>query len=425
MSKRTLDFDLYAPMLVKSGKDAAIVTFAHGANDNFLSSTKTDKSKTLWAPWFPPTNLEPTHILRTILKNNINPGIIQSKVDFICGDGIGLFRRITENGKTRLVAVNNTDIEDWLNSNKINQLMRKLAKDYCFFGNYFLQLITSEDKSKILLAEHTDASLARAKKRAKPSEDIPGYFLSGHWDNKPQYNEANPESGNVEYLPAYDDSQIKSIFHGKNYTPGQSYYALPDWYGCLNWIYLANEIPVWHLNGIKNGYNIRYHIEIPMSYFDRYSGDALKAQKRDELREEMTKWLSGAEGSGKTFMSFMKTAGSETDKFQIKPISADLKDTAYSILFDQSNIAMTSGHGLSMNLAGIETAGKLSSGSEMRIAYQIYTELKTPGPRAILLEWLTDIVWKRNNWPKDIFPAFINRQITTLDKNPTGTQTGA
>lgn len=138
----------------------------------------------------------------------------------------------------------------------------------------------------------------------------------------------------------------------------------------------------------------------------------------------MTRWLSGAEGSGKTFLSFIKTGANENDKFIITPISADLKDDAYSAIFEQSNQAMTSGHGISPPLAGIETAGKLSSGSEMRMAYQIYCELKTPGPRAILLQWLEE-VWKKNNWPADIYPAFVSRQITTLDKNPNGVQTGA
>jgi hypothetical protein len=228
------------------------------------------------------------------------------------------------------------------------------------------------------------------------------------------------------YVPSYSEkgTDKKVMFHGRNYTPGQAYYALPDWYGSLNWINLANEIPLWHLNGIKNGYNIRYHIQIPMSYFDRYKENE-RMEKREELRSQMTKWLSGAEGSGKTFLSFIKSGGTETDQFKINPISADLKDDAYASIFEQSNQAMTSGHGISPSLAGIETAGKLSSGSEMRMAYQIYCELKTPGPRSILLQWLKEIVWKHNAWPKDIFPAFVSRQITNLDKNPNGVQTGA
>ena len=67
MSRATID-DLYQSMILGDNKLAAVVSFAHGANDNFLPTVSDKKSKFPWAQWFPPDNNEPNTLIRAVLK---------------------------------------------------------------------------------------------------------------------------------------------------------------------------------------------------------------------------------------------------------------------------------------------------------------------------------------------------------------------
>ena len=73
--------------------------------------------------------------------------------------------------------------------------------------------------------------------------------------------------------------------------------------------------------------------------------------------------------------------------------------------------------------AGIP-GGKLGagSGSDKRVAFNILQSLKTADRDITLsiLEFIQDF----NDWDPKIKFAFENIEITTLDKNPTSTQTG-
>jgi len=158
-----------------------------------------------------------------------------------------------------------------------------------------------------------------------------------------------------------------------------------------------------------------------MSYFEQFSKEKREDAKA-KLRKEMNDWLAGSENVGKAFVSYVKQNGLEADKWKISSLEAKLNDEAFTILFEQSNMAMTSAHGLHPTLAAVETQGKLSSGSEMRNAYLVYMALKTKNTRAILLEPLYEIK-KINNWPDEVQFGFEDIEITKLDTNPTGSQT--
>ncbi|MEO7176717.1 MAG: hypothetical protein ABIV51_12450, partial [Saprospiraceae bacterium] len=90
-------------------------------------------------------------------------------------------------------------------------------------------------------------------------------------------------------------------------------------------------------------------------------------------------------------------------------------------LYDKSNQANISGQGIHPVLANIETAGKLSSGSEIRNALIMYITIKAPNPRAILLKPF-ELVKKLDKWDADIFLGFKDVEMTTLDENPKGSQ---
>lgn len=88
-------------------------------------------------------------------------------------------------------------------------------------------------------------------------------------------------------------------------------------------------------------------------------------------------------------------------------------------LFESSNTANTSAHGIPPSLAGIATGAKLTSGSEIRNLYNFFQLSAAPMPRQILLKPLR-LAWREMGMPGDIKLGFRNIILETTDKNPTG-----
>lgn len=417
---------LYEAFIVGNNDAAAIVTFEVGADRLQADGMGTKENPRGWVEWYKKdSNLTPDNIIRTLFSNNINSGILQTRRDFTMGNGITLYRHEIIDGKKQTLLLDLNDfpeIKDFWEVSDINSILRNATLDLLYFGNAFVEFVYNRGKG-IDSIHHHDASTVRSGIMKNGFVDT--FYVCDEW-TKPIVNEQNPSEGNVFTVAGYDKRNPekgfpKAIMHLKGYMPGFPYYPMPDWYGAMNWILLANEIPLWHLSGIKNGYNIRWHIEVPMSYFEQFPKEKREDAKA-KLRKEMNDWLAGSENVGKAFVSYIKQNGLEADKWKITALEAKLNDEAFTMLFEQSNMAMTSAHGLHPTLAAVETQGKLSSGSEMRNAYLVYMALKTKNIRSILLNPLYEIK-KINKWADEVQFGFEDIEITKLDTNPTGSQT--
>lgn len=380
-----------------------------------------------YAKWYEDSNnLEPLDILEVLTNSNISPGILATKVDFVIGNGLKPYIERIVDGKKSLELVDlgadprYADVKAFFEANDINETLRNAATDEAYFGNIFLQFLHRLD-GKIGRVEHVDATTMRAEMMT--AGRIEHYYYSPDWVKKFTYNEKdekNPVRRRQAYNPSAD-GVVESIFHSRRYMPGHPYYALPAWYGAINWIRLANEIPLWHLMGIRNGYQVKYLVEVNENYFA--TTDPKERQKaKEQLRTNMDSYLAGADNSQKTVFTTVPPAMWEKGMVRITPIGGELNDAAFTVLFQQSNQAMTSAHGIDPTLAGIETSGKLSSGSEKRIAYMIYMILKTRSTRELLLKPIRAIA-KHNGWPPELQWGFEDISLSTLDQNPTGSQT--
>lgn len=417
---------------VRYGNDAAIVSFgvvSKGDTLQYDGEPRTQDGR--WVSWYGKDgNNFPNEIVRLLTANNINPNILDTKRDFIVGNGICLYKNEYADGKRQTVLLDpqqHVEIVSWLHNSDFNHEVSKATKDLLWFGNCFFELIFDKGK-RAHSFRHIDATTVRAQVKNPKSGRVENYFVSDNWA-RPTYDEKDPhakkEGNNVEIIAAYDaetpmNGYPKCVMHIKDYVPAYPYYSLPSWYGALNWIKLANEIPLWHFRGIQNGYAIRWHIQVPESYFDKFD-----PQKRNQAKEDlitaMNSWLRGSENAGKAFVSFVAKHSTEADQFKITPLDAELNDEAFTALFEQSNMAMTSAHGLHPDLAAIQTQGKLSSGSELRNAYLIHLALHTPHIRRMLLRVL-ELVRNLNGWDPTVQFGFENIEVTKLDENPTAQQ---
>lgn len=384
-----------------------------------------NRDRTAWVPWYSPSNDFPRECLNLVTNNNILFGILGTKVEFLLGQGIVTYTETIDlEGKRVRKLAEEPKFEQWLLKNNLLDLLTRRATDREYFGCEYMEMVFTEG-GEVDTIRHIDALTVRSGWKNKRTGKVDSYFLCSDW-SKPVYDPAAKgkarKENNVRRVPAFDPENPtkyeKCIICTKSYMPGHPYYPLPAWWATSEWIRLASKIPRWHRKGMDNGYNIRYHVEIPSRWLEMFPPDQREA-KKEEIRSNMDNFLSGADNAGKTFFSTYSNNGGLPDGWKITPIDTNLNDAAYTEIFSQSNTAVVSGLGIDPTLAGVVTEGGLGNASEKRIAYGIHMALKTPRPRKELLEFLK-IVQQLNGWNPQLKFGFRDIELTTLDAAPTG-----
>lgn len=376
------------------------------------------------APWGA-DNLQPQKMLELVQGNHLKPQLIYTARDFLLGARLGVYERKldTVDGRKKIILepVIDPEIDDWLELIESDKLLRASAYNLEVSGNYFTAF--SLDKSKKIGRDgmrNFDCTIARALVTPKHRPDR--YALHPDW--------RNAKADDVRVLPAYDAANPVRfgdfIYHGRDFTAGQKYYDSTPWWGTRKWTELANKIPVFHMNGLENGYNIKYHIEIPEDYFDQFPTDEEKEDAEKELVESMNSMLAGVENVDKAFVSKFgfDSTGKARQGWKITPIENKMSDTAYESVNQQANVAQVSGHGIDPSLASIDTGSKFGgSGSEKRISYQLHIALRTPNKRKILLEQF-NVAKNIMGFKKEYVFGFEDIEITTLAESSSGKKDG-
>jgi Phage portal protein len=368
----------------------------------------------LYQPWgF--NNRFPQSAVNLLEKNPFAETAISTIVDFITGRRYVLYKEKIVNGQIQIEYINNPEIEDWLTANDFQTFHTESCIDYVFTGNLFIEAITSKSGNKIAQINRIDPTLIRIGQFKSKAID----YLVGDWNGFGQTIH--------ETLPAYDKANpfanTKSIIQIKRYRPGTYRYGKPHWIGAEKSIELTNKIPDFHLNGLENGYVLRWHIKFPKSYFtDNYDASE-QEQAEAEVRRQMNDFLAGSKNAGKAFISRYSTdgTGKMKDGIIIEPLKPELLDNAYSVAFDQGMITLCSAFGINPELAGIIPQGKMSgnSGSGIRNAHNEYVNLKAPTWRDYTLK-IFDYIKAANGWDKDVKIGVIDHHIEKLDDNPAG-----
>lgn len=367
------------------------------------------------APWGA-DNLQPQKMLELVHNNHLKPQLITTARDFVLGARIGVFQRSIVDDKERVVPVLNAEMEDWYEDIEGDAALQSLAYNLETFANCF-SVLSLASKNYVEAIQSFDGTVVRALVTAKPKPER--YALHHDWRNF--------RADEAKILPVFDFKNPSKfgecLVHGRDWTPGQKYYDMPPYWGTRKWTEVSNKIPCFHSSGLDNGYNVKYHIRIPMGYFDQF-GDSPEKRKKAELdlMANMNEMLAGVENTDKVFVSkfAVDAGGNKLPGWEIVPIENKMSDTAYDSVNTQANIAHTSGHGIDPSLAGIDTGSKLGgSGSEKRISYQLHLALRTPQKRKILLKTLK-AAHKIMGFNPQHFFGFVDVDITTIADNPKG-----
>lgn len=388
--------------ILKNPTNSAIVELTGPQHDIVEGSMTTGKgSASIEHAYWGQDNLRPNRVLRLVSQNHIKPQLITTARDFLLGGGLGVYQRSFQAGLEIFERIENPAVEDWLEQVEAENYIRSAFYNLEFFGNVFTG-ISLGTKTKIEAIKSWDGTEARCAKRNLQNGRIEKYFINPDWEHfKKEYT--TPVAAWDRENPTKNS---EFIYHGRDFTPGQSYYDTPPWWGTENWTLVSNKIPRFHISGLDNGYNIKYHIRIPADYFLQFGDEKAQQEAFDKLNDQMNKWLAGVDNVDKAFVSrFMTDAnGKPIPGFEIVPIKNDGSDNAYDLTNNQANTAHVQGHGIDPSLAGIQT-GKMvgGSGSEKLISYKLHIALRTPNKRRIVLDTFNKICKPIMGWDRNIF----------------------
>ncbi len=383
-----------------------------------------------------------------VTNNNIVPALMATKRNILVGNGLmayteryqaaadGSLERIQEEVQIPEQVKAWLDGEDWENGSNFYEYLDAAAGELMKHSLLIPEFVRyKRDGQKIKSLEVKECKWMRAGR--KVDGRIIRWYWSGHWSKRTR-RIIPDEDRKIVPLDVYAGEtrkQEKFILPMGDYLFNDGYYPIPTWRGSKDWIEMANFIAPFHKANLQNGYNIRWHCEIAADYFldyeaynlcatDEEKAKVLKTaqEKEQAFMDDVNEFLAGIANAGRTVWTkfeFDKQLGKEYPGVKIKALEYDMKDEALLKLFTHSNTANMSSQGLHPTLANIETAGKLSSGTEIRNAFLMWLIINTHNPRKKMLRPL-ELVKKVNGWPKDIHYSIRDYELTALSTDPAG-----
>lgn len=274
----------------------------------------------------------PNYLVELFNKSAKHNSIVKSKVHYICGNGwTGSEGFIQKPNRTE----------------NLDDVTRKVSLDIELFGGAYIEVIWGI--GRIAEIWHLDYTKIRTNK------DNTQYWYKEDWkDNKekhkiyPAFNPKNPQG--------------KQILYMKEYRPTSQVYALPSYFGALNYIESDIEVSKHVLGNAKTGFSASKLITLP-------NGEP-SPDEQSVIHRKFKNTYTGADGI-KYMLAFVNDASR-------KPIIDDLgqsdltkEDFGRVDSLIQTNIF--SGHMITTpSIFGIAEAGKLGSRTEMRDGYEIF-----------------------------------------------------
>lgn len=382
--------------------------------------------------------------LSTGMLFNINVGF---------GDGIIACKyEYDEKGKKTVVPVtDNKEVNEFFELNDINGYLLEQLTDFNHFYNVFPEIILNREdpgKRKVVALTSKEAVFSRWSVMNEKTGKIEWHLYSAKWsEGDPDKDECEATQvlsfkrpipdllsriGRIPDLKGStkDDKVYRYIVPVNFPTPGRTYYQKPYWYSIIEsgWLDFASAIPQFKKYLIQNGMTIRHVIYLEDDYFpemfkrEGITGEAAQKTRIKKEYDDLNKFLTGLQNTGKSMVSFYKSFADGKKKYrvEIQTIKNEFKGGEY--IEDSGEVSNMIAYTLGVHPSLIgATPGKNSgtlSGSDKRELFIIKQALLKP-VRERLLRPLY-LVKKINKWPDDIHFTIPNIELTTLDKNKSG-----
>lgn len=295
-------------------------------------------------------NLFPQNLIELYNKSSVHAACVNAIVEGVTANGL------TANEEIYIERAN-AHGESW------NDIFEKVALDYKLHGSFALEIIYSNDRSRIDVY-HIDYSNVRAAKKDYRGH-IPGYFISTDWKKNYTYSGKIEESEDVMYLPTFNPElkteEPHQIYVLRNYRPGQEYYSLPDYIAAHAIITLDCSIDDFHVSNINNG----LAPSLAITTFTNGSDDQLTS-----IEQQLNANYGGTSNAGS--LMFMDVANKDEAPI-ITPINPSTTDNYYTAINDLVMQKLLTAHRItSPLLLGIQQPGTLGNRDEMIDAMTLF-----------------------------------------------------
>lgn len=408
-----------------------MITMVGRQDQAFGSKGYYGASSVLYPDHFPwgERDAKPNEMHRIMSENDKALQLMATKVKFLAGSGIGVFDKQVVDGKVQHIPVVDTELEDWIDL-VAQDYLKAAAWQWVFSWGVFVeqhleQVATTGGlavRASIKVRDLFECRIGRDK-----SGNAKGFQLCD------AFGSCLSTSRDKFFVPDFDATRPVDLPFSMQFVrepiPGQPYYPFAGWWGGSKVMTLANLIPDFHINGIRNGYNLKYLIKIPFDYFIQMGiqDEEEQAQAFKDLQAQLDQWLSGVKNVNKAILTryFTDPSGKAISGVIIEPLNAKMNDDAYDKIAGYADRSAAASQGILPVLAGIEMGSSSGgSGSQIRLAYD-YELIKNAPDRAPLMRPV--LAAARINFPKkftgrNLSFQIIDTQMTTMDEQHGGTK---
>lgn len=437
----TYEVAAYIPKGDKGKAKSLSSTEGYSIKDQSVEGGKSYKFRTCGK-----NNLLPQDREKRLRQNYLFPRLLETQRKVTIGGGALLHEKRYHAEGSDTIEIKMPDaINAFFKKNKVNRQLGKAGAELFKHGGFFVEFLRDKQgmigkKSQISSFKVLDTVKVRAALQ-DDNGDIPVYLLCGNWAKAGKTE--NGENFTVKAIPNYkgeDKPQDKFILYVGNDFFFDGYYYDPVYVGIDDWLDVSNKVPEFHNANVDNGYFLRFQIEIPFDYFTNYelkeiwdslSEDEKKKEveaeqrREDKFIEDINKFLTGHLQTGRAIFTkyeLDRETGKVFPGIKITPIEGNLYDEALLKLQESASAAIVSASGMHPAIANIQTAGKLSSGSEIMNAYNAYLQIQAPFDRQIILDGTLNFIHEINGWGDDYLWLFKDNKMVTLDKNKEGVE---
>jgi hypothetical protein len=234
--------------------------------------------------------------------------------------------------------------------------IKRVSFDIKLYGNSAFQVYWNDEHTKIVKMYHTPIQTLRAEKIYN-NPRIENYYYCTDWTDQKKVRDKKK-------IPAFGTSNQKmEILWIKNYTPGQYYYSLPDWFSALQFSYVEAELSNLHLNNIENGF-------LPMVMINMNNGIPAP-EERDTIEDLIEAKFTGTRNAGRFILTFNDDKERQPT---IETVQIDNLHEKFQYVAEYAQDRILVAHRVTSPLLfGIRTAnnGFSSQSEEMKTAYSI------------------------------------------------------
>ncbi len=330
-------------------------------------------------------NLFPQDLVDLSNSSPTHGQIIKRKANMVAGKAINYSKDMTvaQMAEIEQFILNPNPDED------LHTVVKKMAKDYCLFGAFALEVVWTKDRTKISEVHHLDVSTLRAAPKDRYRR-IPGWFYSEDWSRYRMGTPTDPGAFIPTFVPSFgyanctnQDCQNynediygetcpmcqadtiqnadRQILYWGQYTPGNRYYAEPDYIAARSWIELDAEFGLMQLSGVLNG--------LTPSFIMNFIGTPSEEQKRQQWRDVQN--FIGPRKYNGVMLQF-----SANKELVPELVTVDRNtniDKLWVVLAEQAQSQIMTSHGVtSTMLFGVATPGKLGGNDEVKESYRIF-----------------------------------------------------